>query len=64
MKKIISFIITASALILGINSVNSEDAKGVDVKTLFNSDKASGVLVAVKPGATFPSTVRPVRAVY
>jgi hypothetical protein len=64
MKKIISLFFTASVLILGFNSANAEDVKGVDVKTLFNSDKASGVLVAVKPGATFPSTARPVRAVY
>lgn len=64
MKKLINLIIIASVLIFGFNSVNAEDIKGVDVKTLFNSDKASGVLVAVQPGATFPSTARPVRAVY
>ncbi len=64
MKKIISLIITTSVLILGFANANTEDIKGVQVKNLFDSDKAAGVLVSVQPGATFPSTARPVRAVY
>ncbi len=64
MKKLIKLLLSASVLILGINSVYAEDIKGVDVKNIFNSDKAAGVLVTVQPGATFPSAARPVRAVY
>lgn len=64
MKKIITMFFAAFLLLQGFNTVNAEDVKGVDVKTLFNSDKATGMLVTVKPGATFPSTARPVRAVY
>ena len=41
------------------------DEKGVDVKQIFNSEKASGVIFTMQPGATLPSVARPVaRAVY
>jgi hypothetical protein len=64
MKKLLGLILTASLLLVSVNSVYAEDVKGVDIKSIFNSDKAAGFIATVQPGATFPSAARPVRAVY
>jgi hypothetical protein len=64
MKKLLGLILAASMLLIGVNSVYAEDVKGVDIKSIFNSDKAAGFIFTAQPGATVPSTARPVRAVY
>ena len=64
MKKSFGMLVAASLLMMGMNSVSAEDVKGVDIKSVFSSDKASGVIVTVQPGATVPSAARPIRAVY
>ena len=64
MKKTIGLLLAVFLLMVGVNSVCAEDINGVDIKSIFSSDKATGVIVTAQPGATLPSSARPVRAVY
>ena len=64
MKKLFGLILMASLLMIGVNSAYADDTKGVDIKSIFNSDKAAGNIITVQPGVTLPSAARPIRAVY
>ena len=64
MKKSLVLLLASSMLLIGVNSVCAEDVKGVDIKSIFNSDKAAGNIITVQPGVTLPSAARPIRAVY
>ena len=64
MKKSLGLLLASSMLLIGVNSVCAEEIKGLDIKNVFTSDKASGNIITVQPGVTLPSAARPVRAVY
>ena len=64
MKKLLILIVTASLLILGVNSVIAEEIKGIETKSVFSSDKADGNITSLQSGATIPSKTRPARVVY
>ena len=64
MKKLLILIMTASLLILGVNSVIAEEIKGIETKSVFSSDKADGNITSLQSGATIPSKTRPARVVY
>jgi hypothetical protein len=64
MKKSLVLMLASSMLLIGVNSVCAEEIKGLDIKSVFTSDKASGNIITVQPGVTLPSAARPVRAVY
>ena len=64
MKKITRLLLAASLLIIGVNSVIAEEIKGLEIKSVFSSDKADGSIATLQSGATIPSKTRPARVVY
>lgn len=64
MKKITRLLLAASLLIIGVNSVIAEEIKGLEMKSVFSSDKADGSIATLQSGATIPSKARAARVVY
>ena len=54
-KKSLGLLLASSMLLIGVNSVCAEEIKGIDIKNVFTSDKASGNIITVQPGVTLPS---------
>jgi len=59
MKNSISYLMAAALIILSAPIVHSEGVKGVEVTPLFSSDKATGSMITIQPGAVMPSVPRP-----
>ena len=51
--------LAAAFISLAAPVVHSEGVKGVEVIPLFSSDKATGSMVTIQPGAVMPSVARP-----